>query len=150
VVDGKGTLGRHEISPYTVHFARAYTPYGPLVSDTVHPLTFFVMRVRYDAGSQRLPEKRELLERVRDRNPWQISRTITFPTTSPGDAAAGVACEAMPEMTDKRGMAVYALLMNPDCKHDAPTPSGGAGQYVVILKGSLVLDGIEYHALALV
>src|SRR5262245_39838184 len=52
VVDGKGTLGRHEISPYTVHFTRAYTPYGPLVSDTVRPLTFFVMRTRYDSGSQ--------------------------------------------------------------------------------------------------
>src|SRR5262252_6664361 len=33
VVEGKGTLGKHEISPYSVHFTRAYTPYGPLIAD---------------------------------------------------------------------------------------------------------------------
>src|SRR5215813_9925623 len=32
VVGGKGKLGRHELAPYTVHFSRAYTPYGPLSS----------------------------------------------------------------------------------------------------------------------
>src|SRR5687768_1922187 len=53
VVDGKGKLGRHDLSPYSVHFARAYTPYGPLRSD--NGLTFFVMRARFDAGSQHLP-----------------------------------------------------------------------------------------------
>src|SRR5579872_4299974 len=31
VVDGRFTLGRHELSPYSVHFSRAYTPYGPLL-----------------------------------------------------------------------------------------------------------------------
>src|SRR5262245_24313814 len=29
VVGGKGRLGRHELCPYTVHFSRAYSPYGP-------------------------------------------------------------------------------------------------------------------------
>ncbi|MBI4195557.1 MAG: hypothetical protein HY526_10805, partial [Betaproteobacteria bacterium] len=28
LVRGKGTLGRHEVAPYYVHFSRAYTPYG--------------------------------------------------------------------------------------------------------------------------
>jgi hypothetical protein len=26
IVDGKGKLGRHDLAPYGVHFARAYTP----------------------------------------------------------------------------------------------------------------------------
>ena len=33
LVQGKGTLGRHAVEPYSVHFSRAYTPYGPLYSD---------------------------------------------------------------------------------------------------------------------
>src|SRR5262249_50691449 len=35
VMKGKGRLGRHDLIPYGVHFARAYTPYGPLVADAV-------------------------------------------------------------------------------------------------------------------
>src|SRR5258706_11881492 len=33
IMEGKGTFGRHDVSPYCVHFSRAYTPYGPLQSD---------------------------------------------------------------------------------------------------------------------
>src|SRR5690349_16909151 len=32
VVGGQGKLGRHALTPYCVHFSRAYTPYGPLLS----------------------------------------------------------------------------------------------------------------------
>src|SRR4051812_13169921 len=42
VVSGKGTIGRHKLESHTIHFSRAYTPYGPLVS--TEALTFFVMR----------------------------------------------------------------------------------------------------------
>ena len=31
-VDGSGTIGRHPIGPVTVHYAGAFTGYGPLVS----------------------------------------------------------------------------------------------------------------------
>lgn len=55
VVGGKGKIGRHELSPYCVHFTRAYTPYGPLLSDAEDGLKFIVLRARHDAGSQRLP-----------------------------------------------------------------------------------------------
>src|SRR5262245_66091527 len=33
LVQGSGQFGRHEVAPYCVHFARAYTPYGPLHAD---------------------------------------------------------------------------------------------------------------------
>src|SRR5262245_25555331 len=55
LVQGKGRMGRHDVAPYFVHFARAYTPYGPLHADEKTGWTFMTLRVRYDAGAQRLP-----------------------------------------------------------------------------------------------
>ena len=57
IVDGKGTLGRHDLAPYGIHFSRAYTPYGPLSSDAITGMVLFVMRAHHDPGSQRLPQE---------------------------------------------------------------------------------------------
>ena len=54
-VEGKGTFGRHKVSPYCIHFARAYTPYGPLQSDKETGWAFLVIRARHASGAQRLP-----------------------------------------------------------------------------------------------
>src|SRR5262249_38221312 len=54
-VDGKGTLGRHDLT-HCVHFSRAYTPYGPLVSDATTGSSFLVLRAHFDPGGQRLPQ----------------------------------------------------------------------------------------------
>src|SRR5689334_17803737 len=40
VVAGAGRIGRHELAPYSIHFSRAYTPYGPLVTTGAAGLTF--------------------------------------------------------------------------------------------------------------
>src|SRR5262245_55018252 len=32
IVSGHGTLGKHAVRPYSVHFARAHTPYGPITA----------------------------------------------------------------------------------------------------------------------
>src|SRR3954470_14747220 len=40
VLDGGGTIGRHQLAPYGVHFTRAYTPYGPLIAGAEKGLKF--------------------------------------------------------------------------------------------------------------
>lgn len=143
VIDGKGSLGRHNISPYSVHFSRAYTPYGPLLS--VDPgLTFFVMRTRRDAGSQRLSEKHDVLKQVPDRRPWQITRQASFQSFDSGSVNADIMLQAVPDISDDRGLAAYTLRMKPNAKTRAPDPSRGDGQYVVVLKGSALHDNKEY------
>src|SRR5215212_5024556 len=72
IVDGKGRIGRHELTPYSVHFARAFTPYGPLVASG-EGMTFLTLRRSRDAGAQRLPEAKPKLDLVQDRTPWQIT-----------------------------------------------------------------------------
>ena len=150
VVGGKGKLGRHDIYPYTVHFARAYTPYGPLVSDAGTGLTFFVMRAHPDPGSQRLPQALDKLKQATDRQPWQIHRPAVFPAFQSGASTADTLLQAIPDIEDERGLAAYTMCMKPDAKACAPDPSRGDGQYLVVVKGSLLHDNEEHKALALV
>ena len=151
VVDGKGKIGRHDLAPYGVHFTRAYTPYGPLVADAGTGLTFFVMRAHPDPGSQRLPEKKDQLKLMSDRQPWQITRQAVFPAPRSGTAGTvDTLLQVVPGIKDANGLAAYTLNVKPNAKACAPDPAHGDGQYLVVVKGSLLHDGNEYKALALV
>ena len=149
VVAGKGRIGRHDLAPYCVHFTRAYTPYGPLVTDGAG-LTFMVMRAHLDEGAQHFPEALEQLKSVPDREPWQVTRSVTFPTLQSGTAAADAVLQAVSGLTDDRGLAAYALSMKPNAAVLAPDPARGDGQYLIVVKGSLLHHDKEHKALALV
>jgi rubredoxin len=145
LVQGKGRLGRHEVAPYYVHFARAYTPYGPLHADEETGWTFMTLRARYDPGAQRLPGALLKLQQVRDRKPWQVTSMATFP---PRDS--GVSVQEIPDIKDERGLFVRALTMAPGTRTIAPAPSAGDGQYVVAVKGTLVHESRARPALTVV
>jgi hypothetical protein len=50
-------VGRHEIRPRTVHYADAYTSYGPIV-DAGDGVTYMTVRARPDSGPKYMPESR--------------------------------------------------------------------------------------------
>jgi rubredoxin len=135
LVQGKGTLGRHAVEPYYVHFSRAYTPYGPLHADEKTGWTFMTLRTRYDAGAQRLPGALPKLQQVRDRKPWQVTSRAQFPTRK-GD----VAVHENPDIKDERGLYLRSVTMAAGARMIAPAPADGAGQYVNALKGTLVYE----------
>src|SRR5687768_1508243 len=64
IVEGKGKFGRHDVSPYHVHFSRAYTPYGPLHADKETGWVFMTLRTRPDPGAQRFPGSQEKLKKI--------------------------------------------------------------------------------------
>ena len=53
---GSGHIGKHEIKPYIVHYAGAFTGYGPLVSGT-EGLNYITLRSQKDPGAKFIPEK---------------------------------------------------------------------------------------------
>lgn len=69
VVGGNGTLGRHSVAPYCMHFARAYTPYGPIADDGKEGVAFFTLRRRFDPGANYMPECKEALYQIAERDP---------------------------------------------------------------------------------
>lgn len=136
IVSGGGTLGKHAVRPYSVHFARAHTPYGPITAGD-QGIAWLTIRARRDAdGAQFLPEKRAQLEQAAGRNPWQISQDPLFL-----DFDGDVSLIAVPDIKDDRGLAAYSLRMKPNTKTRAPDPAGTGGQYLVVVDGSFINDG---------
>jgi len=136
IVSGDGTLGKHPVRPYSMHFARAHTPYGPITAGD-KGLAWLTIRARRDAdGAQFLPEKREQLEQAAGRNPWQISQDSEFL-----DFDGDVSLRPVPGIRDDRGLGAYSLRMKPHATTSTPDPSGTGGQYLIVLRGSLKRDG---------
>jgi len=143
-VSGDGVAGKHPIKPFQVHFARAYTPYGPIIA-TDEGVGFLTLRTRKDSGAKYLPENREKLVNMEGRKPWQITTPVHFPK-----AAEPIAIAAMEGMFDERGLAGYAISMKPNAEAHAPDPSKSNGQYIVVLGGSVTHKGKELKATTII
>lgn len=144
ITQGGGTLGRHAVRPYAVHFSRALTPYGPIQANEAG-IAWLTLRARRDAdGAQFIPEKREKLAQAGPRHPWQVSEIAQFV-----DPVGDVALNPLPGIHDERGLAAYALRMKPNATCRLPDPAGTGGQYLVAVAGSLVRDARTQRALAI-
>jgi len=136
--NGSGTLGKHPAAPGVVHFSRAYTPYGP-ITYSEKGLGFITLRAHRDPGAQYMPESREALEKVANRTPWQVTVVPDF-----GYAAGprGVAMKALDGLSGHAdGLAGWSVKMNSGAKAYAPDPSKGDGQYILVMKGSVLHEG---------
>ena len=134
---GSGAMGRNPVGRGAVHFSRAYTPYGP-ISYSDKGLGFITLRAHRDPGAQYLPESREVLDKVAGRTPWQVTEAPDF-DIQPGEH--GVAMKALKDVRDERGLSAYSVKMNAGAKAYAPDPSRGDGQYILVMKGSIVHEG---------
>ncbi len=143
-VSGGGTNGRHPIKPLQLHFARKHTPYGPILASEAG-CAFLTLRSRTDVGAKFMPESRPLLDSVPDRKPWQIGVDIEFPAVS-----QGMALHALAGVQDEHGLAAQALRMTPGSRMQAPSPAGTDGQYLVVLRGSLVHQGKAHEAITVI
>ena len=152
MIEGKGKMGRHDLAAYSVHFSRAYTPYGPFISDAATGLTCFILHANTqpDWDASHLPQEREKLKQVLNRQPWQVTSQATFPAFQSGKAAADIMLQAIPGMKDEYGLAGYTLSMKPNARVKAPDPSQGEGQYLAVVKGSVLHNDREHTAPALV
>lgn len=145
IMDGSGNFGRHPVKPYCIHFSRAYTPYGPLQADKSTGWAFMVLRSRRDSGAQRFPQSVEKLKQIPDRQPWQITTQAKFPAR-----ASDVNVQEVPEIRDDQGLFTHTVSMRTNARMTAPDPTVGDGQYVVVVKGSLVYESKERQAPAVV
>lgn len=148
VVAGSGSMGRHRLEPYAVHFARGFTPYGPLVAGPVEGIAYVTLRARAcpTGGAQRLPECRERLNSIPHRQPWQVSAVPCF--VPPGVDGVGMA--EIPGLHDGRGLAGFAVMLRAHASTVAPLPATGDGQCVVVLQGGLMHEGVFKQAVTIV
>jgi rubredoxin len=136
--NGAGTVGKHAVGPGAVHFSRAYTPYGP-IGYSEKGLGFITLRAHRDPGAQYLPESREVLDKVENRTPWQVT---VFPDFDYLPGERGISMKALEGLAGHHdGLAGWSVKMKPGVKAFAPDASKGDGQYILVLKGGLHHEG---------
>ncbi len=145
IMEGSGEFGRHHVKPYHIHFARAYTPYGPLQSDKDSGWGFIVLRSRLDSGAQRFPQSLDKLKQIPNRRPWQVTTDVGFP-----ERKSDVNVLDIPEIKDEHGLYTNTITMAANARMMSPDQRGGDGQYVVAVKGTMIHEGRERAAPAVV
>jgi hypothetical protein len=139
VVAGEGTLGTHAVRPVAVHFAGAFTAYGPIRAGAAG-LTYFTLRNGFDPGACYMlrGENRAALRSVPGR---RHREAVAGPLGSSGDATVLLGPE-----TD--GMAAWRYRIAPGEPVCGPSPDGGRGQHWLVVDGMVQLDGISLGPLS--
>ncbi len=137
IIGGSGTLGRHVVEPLLVHYAGAYTGYGPIICGP-QGIQYLTLRAHHDPGANFMPEARELL--MRGPKSHFSSEPIQRLSLEALTKLEGVLCEELLPL-EEGGLAVILYRLPPGAHASALAPSSGAGQYRVLVSGSLLHEG---------
>lgn len=126
VVGGSGLYGKTPVSRYSVHYAGAYSPYGP-IRTSGEILKWYTLRNGPDPGGIKwMPASRERL-RAGSRKPRVVL--------------------GEPEISlQPDGLGAWHHVIAPGGHVGGPTPSSGRGQYWIVLEGSGSVAGRELQA----
>jgi len=139
VVAGDGRLGTHDVAPVAVHYAGAWSPYGPLVAGDAG-LHYFTLRNGWDPGARYMAEDRAVLRGVPGRRHREAVATPRPVANLPIDTSPY--CDpCLPQQAD--GLLAQRYTLPPGARVIGPDPTGGNGQYWLVIAGTLLRDGID-------
>ncbi len=141
VVHGGGSLGKHAVKPVCVHYANAYSGYGPLNAEE-EGIFYFTLRAQSEPGAFFFPEGRKFQKANERRN--LTAEVDTAPDNDALAAARGVEQTVIFAQEDG-GLSARAVRMGPGQSYTGPDPALGGGQYYVVLRGNLILEGERYE-----
>ena len=137
-VAGGGTIGRNPLGPVTVHYAGAYTGYGPLVSGP-QGITYFTIRPVCESGFVPVADAGEKLLRGPRRH--ATAGPIAVP-----DAATLAALTAVRQQVliapEPDGLAAIVTELPPGGAVRSQAIPAAQGQFVFVLAGSLEHEGL--------
>ncbi len=139
IVNGGGTLGRNEVRPIIVHYAAAYTGYGPITAGK-DGLWYFTLRPMMDNGAQFLPENRGKMKPL----PKKHYHSDPLPTLSATELATLPAASVTTVQDDADGMLVQTMRIAPGGSLAAPPPAAGGGQFFLVTAGVAKVAGKPY------
>ena len=152
VVAGEGTLGTHAVRPFCVHFAGAFTAYGPIRAGA-EGLSYFTLRNGFDPGARYMMrrENRVALRGVAGRRhreavagPLDCRATpVDCRETTVDRHATELDCPATALLLgpDPDGMAAWQYRLAPGETVSGAPPAEGQGQYWLVLDGSVAREG---------
>ncbi len=132
-VDGDGTLGRTAVRPLVVHYAGAYTGYGPIVSGD-NWLKYFTVRAQFETGN--VPLERARTEMLR--GPKRHAHTDPVALRSEAAISAltdAVTTTLMAPGDDGLGASLVGLGRN--AGYPVRHLDASVGQFVFVMGGAL-------------
>lgn len=130
-VAGSAHLGREPLSPVTVHYAGAYTGYGPLLSGP-QGLQYFTIRPVFDTGMIPATEAREKMVR----GPKRHTQTVLGEPWSEERLQALVQPEDRFAIAPDRGLAVRHVRLPPSCPFELAQVAHSIGLFMFVLSGT--------------
>ena len=142
IVAGEGLLGKHQVAPYTVHFAAKHTGYGPITAGE-QGLHYMVFRLGKDAGAGYLPEQRGDMKDLPRRH------VMGAPVGCLNDAERAALANtlehhAIAMQTD----GLFATIYQSPAQQRivGPSPTSGRGQFIYIAAGAAKLNDLTHEA----
>ncbi|HEY8357467.1 MAG TPA: hypothetical protein VIL30_08380 [Ramlibacter sp.] len=133
VVQGGGKFGAHDVHAVMVHYAGAYTGYGPIVAGD-QGLSYFTIRSVFEQGAVFLPEGRDQMVR----GPKRQMHSKCYLEAGDQELRARTATEVQPLFPPQPdGVAATRILLPPGGAGEA-AGTGRGGQFVMVIAGSLV------------
>lgn len=132
VKDGSGTLGPHAVGPGSVHYAGAFTGYGPLVAGPAG-LSYFTIRAVYETGAHFMPLARDKLKRGPKRHAQGPQHEPLAPEAL--DALASV--RRVQLIAPQDDLEAFALQLPPFRQLEMLSKPRGSGQFQLVLAGAL-------------
>src|SRR6201994_3977557 len=140
IVSGDGILGRHPVSPLTVHFAGAHTGYGPIIPGE-NGLSYFTFRASADeTGAQYSPGASARMRKGQRRNlvaeHLPLSSQASLKSRQQNEINVGLEAED--------GLSVQLLRIAPNSSMRLPDFSLGSGVSILVAAGEVTCDGKQY------
>lgn len=131
-IEGDGSIGRHPLAPLTVHYAGAYTGYGPLVAGA-SGLKYFTIRPVYESGLIPISDRDKMVRGPKRHA--QVGPIATASTDSLHRLSAPVFDDVLPVAED--GLGVVVAKLPPGAALVAQRPAHAGDPFLVVLAGSL-------------
>ena len=133
VVQGGGLFGKEAVDGICVHYAGAYSPYGPLLAGT-DGLSYMTLRDTYDGGAHIMPAKRDLLKAAH-RKPRALLKKCG-PASAPSALRTLRAPECRPVVPlHEDGLAAWLYRIPPGGSSCGENPADGGGQFWLVVGG---------------
>jgi hypothetical protein len=133
--EGSGAMGRTPLDGLRVHYASAYTPYGPILAGQAG-IKYLTLRNGWDPGPRFVQQHVE--EARQHKDAWHQWTTDALSLLS-ADQLQQLGDESrLPVVTsDANGAAAWLYRLPPRRKVTGPNPRSSGGQYWVVIGGSI-------------
>lgn len=145
-VSGSGLIGRHAVTPLTVHYASPHSGYGPLVAGA-QGVAYLTLRAVGDVGAWYLPGQRDQLLPGLSRHQAQGAPSTRIDARRLHDIAEATQETLIEPMSD--GPGAWLLRVPAGQNVDPPLPPAHhGGRFLVVTQGGLLVRDEELPALA--